>query len=134
MFDTIIYPFMLQGLIAFAVLGVLARRRLKAISTGETDFRYFKTFTGKGEPEHVKAAQRSFHNQFEMPVLFFVVCLAAVVFEKETMWMIGAAWAYVVARLMHTLIHLTRNKVVWRFRMYILSNIFLLVMWILLAV
>ncbi len=134
MLDTIIYPFVLQGLVVFTTLGVLAHRRLGAIANGETDVRYFKTFSGTGEPDYVRAAQRSFHNQFEMPVLFFVVCLAAVVFDKQTVWMVGAAWAYVVTRVLHTFIHLTRNKVLWRFRVFILSNFFLLAMWILLAV
>ena len=124
----------MQGLIAFFTLGILAKRRLKAIYAGETDFQYFKNFTGVGEPDNVKTAQRSFHNQFEMPVLFFVACLAAVVFDKETIWMIGAAWVYVLTRLVHSYIHLTRNKVIWRFRVFILSNIFLFIMWILLAV
>lgn len=134
MLDSILYPFILQGLLAFTTLGILAKRRLKAAYAGETDLKYFKTFRGEGEPDHVRAAQRSFHNQFEMPVLFFVVCLAAVVFEKQTIWMIGAAWAYVATRLLHTVIHLTRNKVIWRFRVFILSNVFLFAMWVLLAV
>lgn len=134
MMDSILYPFLFQGAMGFAALFILAKRRIKALAEGKTDFSYFKTFTGDGEPENVKAAQRSFFNQFEMPMLFYAVCLAAVVFEKQVPLMVGLAWAYVALRLIHMVIHLTYNKVIWRFRVFVLSNVPLLAMWIVLAV
>lgn len=130
----ILFPLIAQGAIGFASLFILARRRLKAYADGETKGSYFLGFTGDGEPYNVRVAQRSFHNQFEMPVLFFVVCLAAAVFGKETASMVYLAWAYFVTRLIHWLIHLTSNNVLWRFRAFVISNLVLFAMWILLAV
>jgi len=134
MMDTILYPLLAQGLLIFIVTGVLMRRRLKAYAAGETKGEYFKLLTGgEGEPPHVVVAQRSFLNQFELPVLFFVVCLAAQVFGKAGSVMIALAWAYVALRAVHTYIHLTSNAVLWRFRVFALSTLVLVSMWINLA-
>ena len=134
MTEDILFPMIAQGAIGFASLFILAKRRLKAYAGGETKGSYFIGFTGEGEPHDVRVAQRSFHNQFEMPVLFFVVCLATAVFGKETTEMVYLAWAYFGARLIHWFIHSTNNNVLWRFRVFIVSNFILFAMWILLAV
>lgn len=129
-----LYPLVLQGLLSFIVLGILAKRRLKAIKDGETNVKYFKVFdsTHGGEPESVVSAQRSFLNQFEMPVLFYVVALAAVVFDKVDSYIVYAAWAYVALRIMHAYVHIGSNNVLLRFRIFIFSNIPLLAMWLML--
>ena len=134
MTESILYPFVAQGVLVFVSLFVLARRRLTAFAEGKTKGSHFVTFSGDGEPENVRVAQRSFHNQFEMPVLFFAVCLAAVVFEKDTANMIYVAWAYVGARFIHSCVHLTSNHVKRRFTIFLLSNLVLVSMWIMLAI
>lgn len=129
----ILYPFIAQGALVFASLSILAKRRLKAYADGKTDPKYFRLFKGEGEPDNVRAAQRCYHNQFEMPVLFFATVLAAAVFGKDTQIMVYTAWAYVAFRLLHMVVHLTSNEVLLRFRIFILSNLALFAMWIQLA-
>jgi hypothetical protein len=126
----ILYPMIAQGALIFSVLFLLAKRRLKAYADKQTDPKYFKLFEGSGEPENVTKVQRNFIIQYEMPVLFFVVCLMAALFGKADQVMVYAAWAYVAARTLHTLIHVTSNNVLHRFRSFMLSNLILLFMWV----
>lgn len=129
----ILYPFIAQGAMVFIALLVLAHRRLKAYAAGETKGRYFKVFTGEGEPEHVRAAQRAYLNQFEMPMVFYAACLAAATFDKATIALTATAWVFVSLRLIHFVIHVTSNNVLWRFRVFMLANVALLAMWVQLA-
>jgi len=128
--NAILYPIVAQGALVFSVLFLLAKRRLKAFADGKTDPSYFALFQGAGEPENVTRVQRNFLNQFEMPVLFFVVCLAAAQFGKADMVMVYAAWAYVAVRLIHAIVHISVNKVMVRFRLFFLSNLILMFMWV----
>lgn len=128
--NAILYPMVAQGALMFGVLFLLARRRLKAYADGETDPKFFTLFQGGGEPAHVTKAQRNFIIQFEMPVLFFVVCLMAAQFGKADDVMVYAAWAYVASRLLHSIVHIGKNNVLMRFRAFFLGNFILLFMWI----
>jgi len=132
-FESILYPFIAQAMISFFALFLLANRRIKAAKAGQTKLEYFKSFQGEGEPEIVRVAQRSFLNQFEMPVLFLAVCLASVVFQKESLIMVGLAWSYVIVRAAHVWVHVTSNKIMWRFRIFLFSNVILFAMWVVLA-
>ncbi|MFC3050832.1 MAPEG family protein [Kordiimonas pumila] len=135
MLDTILYPLATQVLLTFIILFILAYRRLSAYAAGKTNGAYFKVFSGAvgSEPEDVQVAQRSFLNQFEMPVLFIAACIAAQVFGKADSIVVIMAWCYAALRIVHALVHLIGNNVLHRFRVFILSNIVLLVMWVLIV-
>ena len=78
-------------------------------------------------------AADNYKNLFEMPVLFYVCCLALLVLQAVTPLLLGLAWLYVVLRCVHSFIHLGYNKVMHRFNVFALSNAVLLVMWVLLG-
>lgn len=131
----IFYPMFVLVALTIGVTGVLAKRRLAAVKAGETkELGYFKTFSGPNpEPENVRAAQRNQINLLELPVLFYVGCLAAAVFDKVDTVAVALAWAFVVLRILHTFVHLTSNGVMTRFRLFFLSTIALTAFWIKLA-
>jgi hypothetical protein len=79
------------------------------------------------------AAAENFGNLFELPVLFYVLCLAASSSGSATPALVTAAWWYVALRALHSLIHVTYNRVVHRFVAYALSTLLLFAMWIALA-
>lgn len=68
-------------------------------------------------------------NLFELPVLFYVLCLALTATGLDTQGDIAAAWAFVVLRAMHSLIHLTYNRVIHRFIAWMLGTVWLFGMW-----
>ncbi len=128
--QSILYPMVAQGALIFGVLLLLAKRRFKAISEHKSDLKYFSLFQGSGEPASVTVVQRNFLNQFEMPVLFFAICLMAAVFGRADAVMIYAAWSYVGLRLLHSLVHIVGNNVRNRFMVFMTSNLVLMFMWV----
>ncbi len=71
---------------------------------------------------------RNFVNLFEMPVLFYVLCLASYVMHNVSEALLVLAWIYVVFRIVHSLIHVTYNKIIHRFSIYATSRFLLLAM------
>lgn len=81
-----------------------------------------------GKLENTAAAD-NFRNLFEVPVLFYLLCVALAVTGASTPGFVAAAWGYVGLRALHSLIHVTYNRVVHRFLAYAASTLLLFVMW-----
>lgn len=127
------YPILLQGALTFSVLALFVRRRFKAAYAGKTDPKYFKLYQGEGEPPEVRVVDRSFTSQFEIPILFYVVCLAAMVLDRADTVIVAAAWAYASLRIIHAYIHIYLRKIMIRFYAFMASNAALIFMWVWLA-
>jgi hypothetical protein len=82
-----------------------------------------------GRLERARAAE-NFRNLFEVPVLFYVLCVALAMNGGSTPGFVAGAWAYAVLRALHSLIHVTYNRVVHRFLVYVASTVLLFGMWI----
>lgn len=82
-----------------------------------------------GRLENTQAAD-NFRNLFEVPVLFYVLCIAIAVTGGSTPGFVTAAWAYVGLRALHSVIHVTYNRVTHRFLVYAASTVLLFGMWI----
>lgn len=82
-----------------------------------------------GRLERPEAAD-NFRNLFEIPVLFYLLCVALVLTGGSTPGFLAAAWAYVALRALHSLIHVTYNRVMHRFLVYVASTLLLFGMWV----
>jgi hypothetical protein len=78
--------------------------------------------------ENTQAAD-NYKNLFEMPVLFYALCLALFATQKVTHLWCMAAWAYVALRYAHSFIHIGYNKVMHRFTVFAASLALLVSMW-----
>ena len=76
----------------------------------------------------------NFRNLFEVPVLFFAICCVLAITDNVTPLQIGLAWLYVALRVVHSLIHLTYNRVTHRSGVFITSTLCVFLMWGLFAV
>lgn len=85
-----------------------------------------------GQLERTQAAD-NFRNLFEVPVLFYVLCIALAVTGASTPGFVTAAWAYAGLRALHSLIHVTYNRVMHRFLVYVSSTLLLFGMWVVLV-
>ena len=81
-----------------------------------------------GRLENTQAAD-NFRNLFEVPVLFYVLCIALAITGGSTPGFVTAAWAYVGLRALHSLIHVTYNRVIHRFLVYVTSTVLMFGMW-----
>ena len=82
-----------------------------------------------GQLERSQAAD-NFRNLFEVPVLFYVLCAALALTGSSTPGFVAAAWGYIGLRALHSLIHVTCNRVTHRFLAYVASTLLLFGMWI----
>lgn len=73
-------------------------------------------------PEPVESASNNFKNLFELPVLFYAVCLLLMQQGWATPPDVSAAWAFVGLRALHSLVHCTINIVLLRFTAYALAS------------
>lgn len=75
------------------------------------------------------APSDNFMNLFELPVLFYVLALALYATNLVDGLYLGLAWLYVLLRYVHSLIHLTYNRVMHRFYVFAASGIVLWILW-----
>ena len=76
-------------------------------------------------PVEINYPADNLRNLFEMPVLFYVMCLALLMTEKVDAVFVAAAWSYFVLRALHSAVHCTFNIVWLRFAAYVLSCLIL---------
>jgi len=74
------------------------------------------------------------NNLLQMPVLFYVACLALAQIGAASLPLLGLAWAYVLLRVAHTVIQVTSNRVRHRFYVWMTSCLALFGLWAGLAV
>lgn len=129
---SILYPVLVQALILFATLFLMAFERFKAINAkqvraGEAGER--PTFLGRAG-----TVSNAYHNQLEMPMMFYAVVAFALITDCADWEMTALAWVYVALRAVQTFIHVTYNKIGHRAAAFVGSAIVLMAMWINLAI
>lgn len=132
MSTAIFWPMMAQVLLTYVIYGLGSYRRIGAVKSGKArpaDFRVPAV-----EPEPSATAIRNLTNQFELPVLFYAVCLSLYVTAGAGTLAVVTAWAFVAARVAHSYVHVTSNRIRIRRPLFILGYLFNLVLWVLLAV
>ena len=79
--------------------------------------------------QNTRAAD-NYRNLFELPVLFYALCLALYATQGVNLAFVAAAWAYVGLRVLHSFIHIGYNKVMHRFSVFVTSSALLAAMWV----
>lgn len=133
--NLIYYPCFALLLLSAMVLVRMFLTRVQGIKSGQVDFRYFKTYNHaeKDLPILMTQASRNFTNLFEVPTLFYMVCAFSLITQQVDGFFLWLAWIYVALRYMHSIIHLTNNKIMPRMAVYGLSWIVLIIMGVILA-
>jgi hypothetical protein len=84
-------------------------------------------------PESVQLAANNLKNLFELPVLFYAVCIITQQLGAHSALLFNLAWVYVTLRALHSYVHIGVNNVNARFGVYMASSIVLWAMVVLLA-
>jgi hypothetical protein len=89
---------------------------------------------GQGNwPPHITQVGNSFNNQFQLPLLFYVLVILAYVLRKADLLFVIMSWVFVVLRILHVVVHTTSNRMIHRFGIYTAGAFVLLAMWIIFA-
>jgi hypothetical protein len=76
----------------------------------------------------------AFRNQFELPVLFYVLTVLALFTKQADLLFVVLAWIFVLTRLAHAYVHVTSNRVTWRGAVYGVGALVLTLMWVMFMV
>ena len=129
--QAILLPLFVQVLLVFAIGFVMAKRRNVAFLVGS----FFRVIALR-EPNWPKPALQaaySYANQFELPVLFYVAVIVAIITRHADIIEVALAWVFVLCRYVQAFIHVTSNQVRHRAIWFGLSALAVMIMWIWLA-
>ena len=125
----VLLPLFLEVILTFTLLFWLAPLRARDFSWGVT------------RPEDIALrepnwSQRSlqvgysYANQFELPVLFYVLTILAWVTRHADLIFVVLAWVFVIFRYLQAYVHVTSNQVRLRGAFFGVSALVLAIMWI----
>lgn len=85
-------------------------------------------------PTRTQQIAYSFSNQFELPVLFYVLTILEIITRHADLVFVVLAWVFVAMRLGQSYVHTTSNRVVRRGMIYAVGAVVLIVMWVIFMV
>jgi hypothetical protein len=125
-------PVFIQVALTLGLLWWLGMMRTMALRSGAVAPRDI-ALREPNWPRQLLQVQNAYHNQLEVPVLFYVAMLLALLTGHPTLGIAILAWLFVVARLFHALIHVTTNDVRRRGPAFGVGLILVTLIWIFLA-
>jgi hypothetical protein len=120
--------FVLIGL-AFALLLWMVGTRRQALVGGETKIRDIAL----GQPNWPTRATQvgnCFANQFELPLLFYILIALALPLRHADLFIVLMSWVFVVTRFVHAGIFVTSNDLGRRSMAWLAGVLVLFAMWI----
>jgi hypothetical protein len=131
--DLIFGPVLVQVLLTLATYVLLIKAKIRAMKAGEVDMAR-RALHDDAWPESVMKINNNIRNQFEVPVLFYVLAFALWALEAVGWPALAAAWLFAVSRIVHAWVHIGSNYVPNRRRAFtvgwwIVTAMALLVAW-----
>jgi hypothetical protein len=122
----VLLPVFVQVGLTFALLVMMVGARRQTLVKGETKIKNIAL----GEPNWPKGAGNCYRNQFELPVLFYVLIALALPLRRADFLIVVLSWVFVIVRLLHAGIFVSSNDLGRRSTAWLAGVVVLLVMWI----
>jgi len=133
-------PLTLVLLPVFAQVGLtfflgfwMGRSRFAAIRRGEVEVSRIALGEPNWPPKQLQIAN-CFSNQFQIPVLFYVVVALALLNDRAGLLFVLLAYAFVASRFLHAFVHTGTNDLRKRFQSFAVGLFLLIGMWLIFAV
>ena len=126
----ILYPAFASILLPILIAFKMRMKIGENVKNKNISFAYLRAYQGDSIPEEIRVIRDTYKNQFEIPILFYL--LVAVIYANNALQQsdIILAWIFVVLRYMHAYIRLTSNNVQHRAMMFIVGLLVLLCEWV----
>ena len=99
------------------------------VATKKVHIKQFRNMDGEF-PKYALSARDHFRNMFEIPILFYLLCILLIIKNEYNQIDIYLAWGFVLFRLIHSLIRIPNRNVLYRYSAFIVSLFFLIGGWI----
>jgi hypothetical protein len=126
--QAILLPLFVEVILTFALLFWLAPLRGRDLKSGVAP-----EAIALREPnwsKHTLQVAYAFSNQFELPVLFYVLTVLAYITHQAGVLFVTLAWLFVIFRVLQACIHVTSNVVRLRGAMFGIAAVVLAIMWL----
>lgn len=124
----ILAPLFVQVLLTLALMFLMATRRGLAFQAGMR-FESIALREPNWPPAALQAAY-AYGNQFELPVLFYLLTILSIITRHADVFFVLMAWVFVAMRILQAYVHVTSNNVRYRGMYFIAGAIVLTIMWI----
>jgi hypothetical protein len=130
--QAVLAPVFALVLLAFVLLFWMGRVRLTAVRAGEvkTSRASPRTFEWPGRTQQVSDC---FHNQLELPPLFYALVPLAMLTHKADLLFVVLAWIFVATRWAHAFEHTHANRIRLRYPLFAAGVVILAAMWAIFA-
>ena len=125
----VLLPIFIQIGLTFALLFGMATTRTRSLASGETKMRDI-ALREQNWPVRATQFGNCFANQFELPILFYVLIALALPLRHADLFIVLMSWVFVVTRLAHAGIFITSNDVRPRSLAWFAGVLVLFVMWL----
>jgi len=100
-------------------------RRIPYISRHNIDLQKISTpeLLNSTLPQDVNNPSNNLKNLFELPTIFYAICIIIFVTSSVDSLYLKMAWAFVAFRIIHSMVHVTINSVNYRFMAYFISSL-----------
>jgi hypothetical protein len=123
----IFYPLLIHIMLVLVLYILLGIEKSKAVKAGSVDMK--KTaLHNDAWPDHVVRVSNNIANQFETPILFFVLSLVFFSLKTVDVTVLALSCVYVASRIVHAYIHVTSNYVPKRRGVFMVGCVILIVL------
>jgi hypothetical protein len=124
----VLLPLFVEVILTFALLFWMAFLRTRAFTGGAVKQRDI-ALREPNWPAGTTKVANAFHNQLELPMLFYVLTILAWDTHHAGTVFVALAWLFVLLRVIQAIVHVTENNVRRRGLAFILGAIVLAIMW-----
>ena len=126
--QSILLPLFVEVVLTFVLGFWSASVRLAAVRRGDVRPRDV-ALREPNWPKRETQIANAYHNQLELPVLFYALTVLAIITRHADFLFVVLAWLFVLLRLAHAYIHVTSNHMGQRFAAFVAGAVVLAVMW-----
>jgi hypothetical protein len=127
--QAILLPLFVEVILTFLLLFTLAPMRTRDFGSGAVRPQDVALREPKW-PARTMQFANAYANQFELPVLFYVLTILEYVTHLAGVAFVVLAWIFVIFRVLHAFIHVTSNIVRLRGALFAISAVVLAIMWV----
>jgi hypothetical protein len=124
----ILLPLFVEVILTFLLLFFLAPMRAGDFKSGIATYDNIALREPNWSKRSLQVAY-SFSNQFELPVLFYVLTILAYVTHLAGLVFVVLAWIFVIFRILQAAVHITSNNVRLRGPFFAIAAIALAINW-----
>ena len=129
----VLLPLFVEVVLTFLLMFGMMYHRTSALKRGETRLEQI-ALREPNWPSRANQFAYAFANQFELPVLFYVLTILAIMTRHADILFVVMAWIFVLCRIGQAYVHVTTNEVRYRGLIYFVGAIVLFLMWLIFIV